>query len=93
MSHTAAMLAALGLPAVSVEPEVLRADLNRIQEKSLASILAALVNDNEPLLKADVTGNVITVSERGGQATFTFTVKASSRDGGGEPKAAPDDQQ
>jgi hypothetical protein len=80
MSELATMLSALGLPSVTPEPEVLRADLARIQSKALANIIAALVNDNEPMLSAKANGNTITVSERGGPATFTFTIQQSPRE-------------
>jgi len=84
MNHLAQSLAALGLPAVTPEPEVARAELARIKAHSLANSIAALVNDNEPLLNAKAKGNTITVSERGGPATFTFTVQSSSTSKGPE---------
>lgn len=77
MSDVATMLAALGLPSVLSEPEVIAADLGRIQSKSLATLIAALVNEHEPLLKAEASDNEITVTERGGQASFSVTVQPS----------------
>lgn len=74
MNDLPAMLKALGLPTTLAEPEVIRADLARIQSKSLAKIIAALINENEPLLKAEQDGTVIAVDERGGPGGFVVTV-------------------
>lgn len=74
VNQTAAMLQALGLPGIIAEPEVVRADLASIQAKSLARIIAALINENEPLLKAEQDGTVIAVDERGGPGGFVVTV-------------------
>jgi len=41
---------------------------------SLASILADLINENEPLLKAELNGDEITVTERGGGLAFEISV-------------------
>jgi len=66
--------AEFGVPLHLVEPEVVRADLARIQAKSLARIIADLINANEPLLKAEADGEVIAVDERGGNGGFVVTV-------------------
>lgn len=68
------MCDSLGLPKVFPEPEVLRADFAHIQAKSLARIIANLITENEPLLKAEADGTVIAVDERGGSGGFVVTV-------------------
>jgi hypothetical protein len=74
--HLTAMLDALGLPNVIPEPEVTRKAVASVQCRSLAAVIAELLNDNEPLLKAEANGASVTVRERGGPATMTFTVSA-----------------
>jgi hypothetical protein len=68
------MLEALGLPPVMQEAEVAARELGRIRAKSLASIIADLVNANEPMLKAQADGETVTVSERGGGAVMRVTI-------------------
>lgn len=67
-------LQALGLPAIAPEPEVVQSALASANCRSLARIIAALVNENEPLLKAEHDGATVTVRERGGAAVMSFTV-------------------
>jgi hypothetical protein len=45
--------------------------------ESLARIIADLLNDNEPLLRATRDGTEITVSEKGGPLMFTVTIERS----------------
>jgi hypothetical protein len=71
-----ASLAMLGLPPIIPEPEVTKAALARIQCKSLATIVTALINDSEPMLKAEQDGETVTVRVRDGSATMRFTVEA-----------------
>lgn len=66
----------LGLPPVLVELEVAESTLARCRHKSLARIIADLLNENEPLLKAEADGATVTVRERGGYAVMRFTVEA-----------------
>ena len=42
---------------------------------SLAEIIAALINENEPLLKAEHGGTTVTVRERGGPGVMIVTVE------------------
>lgn len=72
MKELQTMLAEFG--ALLPEPEVLRADLAQIQARSLARIIANLINENEPLLKAEADGTVLSVDERGGTGGFVVTV-------------------
>ena len=44
--------------------------------KKLAGIIAELLNEHEPLLRATVEGTEITVSEKGGPMSFTMNVEA-----------------
>jgi hypothetical protein len=60
--------------SLALEPEVLSGQLARIQAKSLARIITNLINENEPLLKADADGTVIAIDERGGTGGFVVTV-------------------
>lgn len=59
------------------EPEVARATLSRIQRRSLTKLIAALVNEHEPLLEAIVLeeGELINVRERGGNLILRVTVE------------------
>jgi hypothetical protein len=77
----------IGVPAVFPEPETLRADLARIQAKTLAGVIADLLNENEPLLKAEADGSTVTVR---GALAATMTVTISG--GGVSAQAAPSDE-
>jgi hypothetical protein len=44
------------------------------EAKSLARIVADLINDNEPLLKAEADQATVTVRERGGPGAFSINV-------------------
>ena len=44
--------------------------------RSLASIVAALINENEPLLSASSEGDVVTVHQRGGGTAMQIAVRA-----------------
>lgn len=67
--------AALGIgPALVPEPEVLRADLERIKCKSLAGLIAKLIAENEPMLRAECDGDTVTVREIGDSGTMRVTV-------------------
>ena len=69
--------AALGIAPVLVpEPEVLQRDLDRIQCKTLAKVIATLLAENEPLLTAEHDGATVTVREVGGDGVFKVTVEA-----------------
>jgi hypothetical protein len=48
--------------------------LAELQAKSLARIVADLINDNEPLLKAEADQATVTVRERGGPGAFSINV-------------------
>lgn len=65
----------LGLPVIVQEPEVVKADLARIQCKTLASFIADALSE-EPLLKVERDGATVTVTEIGGSGAMTFTVEA-----------------
>jgi hypothetical protein len=67
---------ALGLPAIMPEPEVLKAGVARVQTKALASVVANLIAEHEPLLYALADGTTVTVRERGGPGQFKITVEA-----------------
>ena len=58
-----------------MEPEVVQSTLAAGRERSLANIIAALLNENEPLLKAEHNGKTVTVRERGGGAMLRFHVE------------------
>lgn len=58
-----------------MEPEVVRSTLAAGRERSLANIIAALLNENEPLLKAEHNGATVTVRERGGGAMLRVQIK------------------
>ena len=64
----------LGL--VAPEPEVARATIASVQCKSLARTVADLVNEHEPLLKAEADGATVTVRELGGPGVMRFTVES-----------------
>lgn len=64
----------LGLPKVFPEPEVAKADLSRIRCKSLAGVIAGLIAEHEPMLRAEVDGATVTVREIGGAGVMRFTV-------------------
>jgi hypothetical protein len=61
------------------EPEVVQSALARANHKSLARIIAALVNENEPLLKAEQDGTTVTVRERGGPAVMLVSITEKLR--------------
>jgi hypothetical protein len=67
-------LEALGLPPIVPEPEVIQRDLARIRCKSLARIIAGLLNDSEPLLAASADGPSVTVRVKGESETMRFTI-------------------
>lgn len=64
--------------ALLPEPETLKADMNHIRCKSLASIIAGLINGNEPLLRAEADGSTIKVRELGGSAAMTIKVEPTA---------------
>lgn len=66
----------IGVPKVFPEPEVARADLARIQCKSLAALIAGLIAEHEPMLRAEYDGATVTVREIGGAGAMRFTVEA-----------------
>lgn len=74
MNQLAQMFDALGLPPAIQEPEVAARELSHIRARSLAHIIAALVNENEPMLKAEADGATVTISERGGGAAMRLTI-------------------
>jgi hypothetical protein len=76
-AHLKQSLEMLGLPLVVQEPEVVARDLARIQCKSLARVIAGLIADNEPLLKAEADGATVIVQERGGPMVMRVTVEAA----------------
>lgn len=78
MNQLATMLETLGLPVAMPEPEVAAAELAIIRARSLASIIAGLLNENEPMLKAQADGGTITVSYRGGGAVMRCTVEGDT---------------
>ena len=67
-------LEALGLPVMAPEPEVVARDLARIRCKTLAGIIAKLLAEHEPILKAEADGATVTVREIGGIGVMRFTV-------------------
>jgi hypothetical protein len=72
--HLSQMLGALGLPQIAPEPEVIASSLARIRARSLAGLIAGLINENEPLLRASFEGAAVTVREVGGGAVMQFTI-------------------
>jgi hypothetical protein len=46
--------------------------------EKLASTIADLLNEHEPLLKAEADGDVICVSEKGGSLVFAVTIDPQS---------------
>jgi hypothetical protein len=84
--HLADVCERIGVPTIFPEPETTAAALAKIQCRSLARIIAGLINENEPLLKAEADGSTVTVRERGGPATMTVTI---SQGGGVSAQAAP----
>ena len=68
------MLEALGLPVIVPEPEVLQRDLARIRCKSLASLIASLISEHEPMLRAEHDGVTVTVRDYDGNV-MQFTVE------------------
>lgn len=76
MKHFSTDLGRLMSLSLTQEPEVARKTLGRIRCRSLAQIVTKLINENEPLLHAEVDGPVVTVRERGALgAGMTFTVQ------------------
>jgi hypothetical protein len=72
----ARQLVALGLsPALLPDPEVLKADLARIQCKTLASVIAGLIAEYEPMLKAEADGATVIVAEIGGGTAMKVTIE------------------
>ena len=47
--------------------------------RSLARIIADLINENEPMLRATHDGSTVTVAERCGPARMTFTIEPDHR--------------
>lgn len=71
-------LEALGLPVIVPEPEVTKAALRNIQCKSAAQVIAGLIADNEPMLRASVDGATVTLREIGGSGVMRFTIEGAS---------------
>jgi hypothetical protein len=69
----------LGLPVIAQEPEVVAADLARIQCKTLASLITKFLNE-EPLLKATCNGATVTVREIGGTGEMQFTIASKEKE-------------
>lgn len=67
-------LDALGLPAIIPEPEVTRRALAKVKSHSLASLLARLINQHEPMLRAECDGANLTVREIGDDYVMQCTV-------------------
>lgn len=66
----------LGLPPTIAEPEVARATMDSLKCKSLAILIADLIAEHEPLLRAEVDGATVTVREIGDGGVMQFTVEA-----------------
>lgn len=64
----------IGIPKVFPEPEVIAADLARIRCKSLASLIAGLLAEHEPMLRAEADGATVMVSVIGEREVMRFTV-------------------
>ena len=67
---------AFGMSLLLPEPEVLAAEMASINCRTLASIIAKLIVENEPLLKAECDGATVTVRERGGSCVMRVSVEA-----------------
>lgn len=65
-----------GMSLLLPEPEVLQAELQHIGCKTLASIIAKLLAESEPMLKAEADGATVIVRERGGPRVFKVTVES-----------------
>lgn len=63
-----------GLSLVMPEPEVIAADLSRIRCRTLASTIAHLIADHEPMLRATVDGATVSVRVLGDPEIMRFTV-------------------
>jgi hypothetical protein len=63
---------ALGLSiALLPEPEVLKADIGHIRCKTLADMIAHLINETEPMLRAKAEGATVTVRDCDGAMRLT----------------------
>jgi len=56
------------------EPEVMGGIMRSVRCKSLAGLIAGLIAEHEPMLKAEVDGATVTVREVGGNGVMRFTV-------------------
>jgi hypothetical protein len=56
------------------EPEVMSGIMRSVRCKSLAALIAGLIAEHEPMLKAECDGATVTVREVGGSGTMCFTV-------------------
>jgi hypothetical protein len=56
------------------EPEVMDGIMRSVRCKSLAALIAGLIAEHEPMLKAECDGATVTVREVGGNGTMRFTV-------------------
>lgn len=62
-----------------LQPIIDRRNHHQRMAGSLADIIACLLSENEPLLKAERNETEITVTERGGGLAFTITVETRER--------------
>ena len=66
---------------MNIEPEVLSADLSRIRCKALASTIAQLIAEHEPMLRATAEGATANVRVLGDPGVMQFTVEEISKEG------------
>lgn len=53
--------------------------ISEANNRSLAGIITSLINENEPLLKAEQDGTTVTVRERGGPAVMVVEVRGENQ--------------
>lgn len=64
-----------GFSVLMPEPEVAKAIVGRSKAKALASVIAGLINEHEPMLAAEATGATVVVRVRGDAGSMRLTVE------------------
>jgi hypothetical protein len=68
------LLASLGLPQVTPEPELVVAQIDRARAHSLGRIVTDLINEHEPMLRAEWNGATVIVCELGGKPILKIAI-------------------
>lgn len=66
----------------ALEPETVEATLTQARVRATASIIARLLNENEPMLRAKAEGATVTVQVIGERKVQRFTVEEAALEPG-----------